>query len=101
MAMVRIIVDDSAERTGECRDGRRLRTGGGEIARRQIDRRAAFLVAMRIVADQAEREIVAWLAQRLSAHHPAVAFIDPPSRDIVLEEAVAFRPDRVEPGGDA
>ena len=84
------------------------REGGGDAVRpaaavaervrnRKIGGRATFLVALRIITDDPERESVARLVQQLPAQQPAVAIIDVAARDEVVQEAVALHVDAVDP----
>ena len=90
------VLDVGAKPALDRGNGRRLRTGGGDVHRRKERRRAAFLLALRVIADDPEREIVVRLKQYLAAQQPAVAVVDPAAGDHVAKEAVALHVDAVE-----
>ncbi|MCA3255806.1 MAG: hypothetical protein INF91_09340, partial [Alphaproteobacteria bacterium] len=63
---------------------------------RQIDRAAALLVLLAVVADDADREIVVRLQLKLAAHEIAVAVVEAAARDDIGDEAVALHIDAVD-----
>ena len=96
VAIIRIVVDDRAEAALDAGDGRRLVEAGvdagrGVIAGRQIHARAAFLIALGIVADDPDREGIGRLIENLPAQQPAVAIVNPVAGNDVLQEAVTLR----------
>ncbi len=82
--------------TLECRDARGLFACRCIIGGRQIGRGAAFLVALGIIADDADRQVARRFEQQLPAQHPAIAIIDVAAGDDVFQEAVTLHPRAVD-----
>ncbi len=64
-----------------------------------IDRAAALFLAPRIVADQADAELVVRLIKQLSAREPAIAVVDVGVIGVVLIETVALDQHAFQPEG--
>src|SRR6185437_11545773 len=96
----RIVVDERAEAALDECDGRRLRPGSGDVLRGEVGRAAAFLVQLRIIADQPKREIVVRLVEDLPAKEPPVPAVDPASGNDVSKESVALKIYAVDPRRD-
>ena len=105
LAIIRMVVDDRTKPALDPGDGRRRveagrRAGRVIIAIREIDRAAALLVALRIIADDPDRQAVARLEQQLAANQVAIAIVEVAARDDVGQETVALEIDAVDPGSD-
>ena len=97
-ARERIVLDLRAEAVEQRLERRRLATTRSGILRRGQERGgAAFLVALRIIADQPDREIGAGLIEQLPAHQEAVAIVDVAARHHVAQEAVALEINAIDP----
>ena len=104
LAFERLILDRvrvERQRLDDLPDRRRRRehrpAAVHKVLRLQIGSGAAFLVALGIVADQANRKILGRLVKQLAANQPAVAVVDPAARDDVLQKAVALDHHSVHP----
>ena len=82
--------------------GRRQRRRLVQVADERVDaaadigRRAALLVALGIVADQADRQVARRLEAQLAAHEIAVAIVDVGVVGRIIVEAVALDVDAVD-----